>query len=470
MYETYKDRIQFVIVYIREAHPELLPEGNETGIVGRPKDLEERTILATDCVMKYKLSLPMVIDGMDGKVNEDYQAAPVRVTITDKDGKTVYYAGPGPFDYNPRKIERVLKKLYENDGYMPPPPPPAWGAEADGLRLGLRVDPPQAAAGEEGTVHLAFENREDAPITLLLDPLKVLEGLSFTGPEGNTLAVEPAGMMGRMMRMMRRMGRRGGMGRPREIDPGGRYETELDVKLGEKENTPPGRYTVTCTYAVQGSDALRRLRRSGGNPWSGKVASGAFTITLTAPRRLTCADCHGDADYHHEKRKDCTRCHVGEQDSDDFDIDPKACSKCHPREGVQGRRRILGKDGAFSRASVHWPGKIDEKVCLRCHDPDHHGEGAVHLLDPRSGGKTPWTGSTRDFCLACHNGSPPAGVTFPDAQGSGFDKSTSPCRAPGAAEKPCLECHTSHGSGHPPLLRDDYVKGSGAGAKEKETR
>ena len=72
MYASYNDQIEFLIVYIREAHPEMLKEGNKTGILGQPKNLDERVILATECVTKYKFTMPMVIDGMEGKVNDDY--------------------------------------------------------------------------------------------------------------------------------------------------------------------------------------------------------------------------------------------------------------------------------------------------------------------------------------------------------------------------------------------------------------
>jgi hypothetical protein len=46
----------------------LLKKGNETGIEGRPQDLAERVILATQCVSRYKFSAPMLIDRMDGTI------------------------------------------------------------------------------------------------------------------------------------------------------------------------------------------------------------------------------------------------------------------------------------------------------------------------------------------------------------------------------------------------------------------
>ena len=122
MYASYKDQVEFIIVYVREAHPEMLKEAHRTGVVGRPKDIEQRVILATECVTEFKFTLPMVIDGMDGQVNEDYKAAPVRVAITDLEGKIVYYAGRGPRDFRLPAVERVLKRLVANQGHIPAPP------------------------------------------------------------------------------------------------------------------------------------------------------------------------------------------------------------------------------------------------------------------------------------------------------------------------------------------------------------
>ena len=114
---------------------------NKTGIVDRPKNIHEGVILATECVTQFKLTIPMVIDGMDGKVNNDYKAAPVRVTVVDIDGKVVFYAGKGPWDFRLGPVERTLRKLIAHQGYMPPPPKPQWGQPVSGLRCGLSIDP-----------------------------------------------------------------------------------------------------------------------------------------------------------------------------------------------------------------------------------------------------------------------------------------------------------------------------------------
>ena len=60
MYAAYNDQIEFVIVYIEEAHPEMLEEGHETGVVGDPDDMDERVVLASACVSEFDFTIPMV--------------------------------------------------------------------------------------------------------------------------------------------------------------------------------------------------------------------------------------------------------------------------------------------------------------------------------------------------------------------------------------------------------------------------
>jgi predicted CXXCH cytochrome family protein len=183
-----------------------------------------------------------------------------------------------------------------------------------------------------------------------------------------------------------------------------------------------------------------------------------FPFKLEVSRTLACMDCHGDGDYHHEQEEDCTICHVGEEGTEDFKVNRETCTRCHPREGVQGRRQILGPGGEFDQPSVHVPGGIEDGRCLKCHDHSGHRKGVVHLLDPASAtGKRPWRGSLNDFCLACHAGDPPPGVSFPAATGSGYDKSKTACRASHGDAKDCTRCHTSHGSPNKPLLKEEYA-------------
>ena len=456
MYASYNDHIEFLIVYIREAHPNLLRPGNKTGILGRPKNFGERVILASECVAKYKFTIPMVIDGMDGKVNSDYQAAPVRITVTDIDGKVAFYAGRGPFDFKLPPVERTLKKLIANAGHLPPPPVSQWGQPVKGLRCGLSVDPEKLVVGEVVAAKLKFENTTDKPINFYYGSTEAIKHIAITNGKGQTLRME-ASSGGRWSSMRRRSNPL------QRIAPGQTFESEVEGKIvapADQAAFAVGQFNAVYNIEVN-NETLAQIQSPPTQPvWTGKLSSGMYTIDLDLPRQAGCADCHGDADYHHKQNDgDCTICHVGQAGSDDFDIKTKACAQCHPRSGVQGRRQILGPDGEFEMASKHISGQVKDKDCLLCHDNRQHRNGVVSLLDPDSGGTRAWTGTSTAFCLSCHDGDPPANISFPaKSAGSGYDKSKFQGSTHALGEQGCSRCHNPHGSTYPSLLKDMHSR------------
>ena len=361
MYASYNDQIQFLIVYIREAHPNLLKEGNKTGIVGRPKAIDERVILATECVAEYKFTVPMVIDGMEGKVNSDYKAAPVRVTVTDIDGKVAFYAGRGPRDFRIPPVERTLKKLIANAGHMPPPPVPQWSQPVNGLRCGLSFDPEMLVVGEQVAVQLKFENTTDKSINLYYQSSEAIKQLTINNGNGQTLEMEtPSG--NRRSRM-----RRQSRSPIQEIAPGQAFETEIEGKIvaaSDQATFTAGRFHAIYKLEVN-DETLAQIEPAPTEPiWTGKISSGTFTFSAALPQQDGCIDCHGGSDYHHAKLQDCTVCHVGEVGNDNFGIKEESCAHCHPWDGVYGRRQILGPGGEFDMASRHISGTIEDEDCL----------------------------------------------------------------------------------------------------------
>ncbi len=450
MYASYNDDIEFLIVYIREAHPEMLRAGNKTGIVGRPKNLGERLILASECVAKYKFTIPMVIDGMDGKVNDDYKAHPVRVTVTDIDGKVAFYGGPGPFDFRLPPVERVLKKLIANGGRMPPPPVPQWGQTVNGLRCGLTIDPEKFVVGDIVAAKLKFENTTGKPIDFYYKAADAVKHLDIVNSRGQALRIKSSGGRGSRSR-------RGGSPVQR-ITPGEAFEAEVEgtvVVPVEKSAFAVGQFSAVYRNEID-DDTLAQIEPAPARGvWKGKLSSGTFTIDLELPHKEGCIDCHGDSDYHHKQDENCEYCHVGKADTDDFGLKNEVCANCHPREGVQGRRQILGPGGEFDMASKHIPGRISDKHCLMCHDKSKHRSGVVSLINPDSGGNEPWTGTRTEFCLTCHDGEPPDGVSFPvKSMGTGFDKREFLSLALSQTKDGCSYCHTSHGSKYPSLLKN----------------
>ena len=114
LYVSYKDRVQFFLVYISEAHP----KGLKGEFDGQPKNIEQRSILATRCVSELKLSLPVLMDTMDGVAEKAYKGRPVRLCILDIHGKVAYYSERGPKGFEPKEAEAVIKKLLAYEGRL----------------------------------------------------------------------------------------------------------------------------------------------------------------------------------------------------------------------------------------------------------------------------------------------------------------------------------------------------------------
>jgi hypothetical protein len=117
LYKKYKDRVEFFVVYIREAHPSdgWATKGNERmGIaIPDPKNWAERADIARTACVKLDISMPCIVDELDDAVNKAYAAWPDRLYVVDKDGRIAVKGGPGPRGFAPSVLEaeRWLAKL-----------------------------------------------------------------------------------------------------------------------------------------------------------------------------------------------------------------------------------------------------------------------------------------------------------------------------------------------------------------------
>jgi hypothetical protein len=107
--------VQFLLVYIREAHPDSIlyvpRDGKEVlEKIGQTHTLEERSLRAQQCVAMLKLTMPAVVDKPDNRVNYAYAAWPERIVIVGTDGRIVYYGGPGPAGFKPAELARWLRE------------------------------------------------------------------------------------------------------------------------------------------------------------------------------------------------------------------------------------------------------------------------------------------------------------------------------------------------------------------------
>ena len=124
IYEKYHKDVQFISIYIREAHPVdgwWLGKG-AFGVIIKlsrskvalntydPTTIEQRRIVAGECEDALKYGIHTYVDAMDDAVNQAYAAWPTRLYLVGLNGKVVYGGGLGPFDFKPSVFDKEIGK------------------------------------------------------------------------------------------------------------------------------------------------------------------------------------------------------------------------------------------------------------------------------------------------------------------------------------------------------------------------
>jgi Iodothyronine deiodinase len=120
MAARYRDRVHFLAVYIREAHPEdgwILPENRRSGLaVHEPSTDEERHTVASTCATKLRMKMPMVFDGLDNAVASTYGGWPDRLYLVGRDGRIAFQGEEGPFGFKPEELAKAIDKELIRNG------------------------------------------------------------------------------------------------------------------------------------------------------------------------------------------------------------------------------------------------------------------------------------------------------------------------------------------------------------------
>ncbi|MDC8002467.1 redoxin domain-containing protein [Aureisphaera galaxeae] len=127
LYKTYKGQVEFVPVYLQEAHPIdkwWLGESKTQQAVFRssgtlalmqrdePLTMEEREKVASSYAKDlFKNEIPVYVDAMDNHVGELYAAKPTRIYLLDEEGKVVYNPGFGPVSFNADRLAEQIEAL-----------------------------------------------------------------------------------------------------------------------------------------------------------------------------------------------------------------------------------------------------------------------------------------------------------------------------------------------------------------------
>jgi len=101
--------------------------------ISQPKDLEERAEAAVDCLRALGLTLPVLIDRMDGAVEKAYGAWPASMAVVDLEGKIRFHSR-GPGGVQPSQVARVLQEILSEQK--------AEAAEQDAEVVKKRAEPP----------------------------------------------------------------------------------------------------------------------------------------------------------------------------------------------------------------------------------------------------------------------------------------------------------------------------------------
>ena len=124
LYEEYKERVQFLVIYVKEAHASdkwwlgrsrsqrtvnaLAGERSRTDVVD-PVTLEQRRKVAASCHANlFDGVVPLYVDTMSDEVSTAYTGKPTRTYLIGTDGRVVYNPGPGPFGFNPDRLEEAI--------------------------------------------------------------------------------------------------------------------------------------------------------------------------------------------------------------------------------------------------------------------------------------------------------------------------------------------------------------------------
>lgn len=111
LYDGYSDRVQFLVIYIREAHP---VDGWDLGSPNRiydPQTMEERRAVAGTCEAALEYGIKTYVDEMDDQVMTAYAAWPERLYLIERNGRVIYSGGLGPWGFKPAELKQAIDAL-----------------------------------------------------------------------------------------------------------------------------------------------------------------------------------------------------------------------------------------------------------------------------------------------------------------------------------------------------------------------
>jgi hypothetical protein len=119
LHRRFGNRVEFLAVYVREAHPIdgwRMESNDRVGIaIAQPRAIGERQAVAGRCCATLEISMPLLVDDINDRVGHLYSGMPDRLYLIDRAGQVVYKGGRGPFGFKPGELEQSLIVLLRED-------------------------------------------------------------------------------------------------------------------------------------------------------------------------------------------------------------------------------------------------------------------------------------------------------------------------------------------------------------------
>jgi thiol-disulfide isomerase/thioredoxin len=132
MYQDYKDRAEFFLVYVREIHPSdgwQLPENErEKVLVRQPVTRAQRAAVARTCREKLKLTMPILMDTMSDDAQKAWHAWPGRAWLVGSDGRLAWRGCRAP-NLAIENLNEALRDHLRRAGISDEPSPKAAVAD-----------------------------------------------------------------------------------------------------------------------------------------------------------------------------------------------------------------------------------------------------------------------------------------------------------------------------------------------------
>ena len=112
VYQRYKNRATFVLVYVREAHPTDGWKMDSNGRIGiavkQPTTYTERVEVCEQFRKKLAPGMVVTVDDITDPAGTAYSGMPARLYVIDAEGKVAFKSGRGPFGFKPGEMEQAL--------------------------------------------------------------------------------------------------------------------------------------------------------------------------------------------------------------------------------------------------------------------------------------------------------------------------------------------------------------------------